>query len=517
MAKPKLELMKDSTDTKRITKNEQYFKTEHLKADLKGHSVRGGLITLISQVCKFGFSLISNVLLARLLTPQDYGLVGMVATVTLFVSFFKDLGLSQATIQKEEITQEQVSTLFWINVALGIATTFITVALAPVAVWFYNEPRLSAIMLVSSISFVVSSLGIQHSALLTRQMQFRALVIIDIASNFIGLASGVIFALSGFGYWVLVIFPLVSTVVNTSLTWFICGWRPGLPARKSGVRSMLVFGGNLTGFNIINYFGRNLDNILIGKVWGAQQLGLYAKAYQLLVLPLNQINGPISSVAVPTLSRLVDTPKRYRQAYLKIIEKALIIAIPLMVFMISTSDWIIQILLGPQWKDSSLIFMLLGVAGILQPIANSTGWLFISQGRTKEMLQWGVISTAIAVLSFVIGLPWGAVGVAASYSTVWLCLTMPLLLWFVGRISPVKTKDFYLTIAPVAFAGLCTALALIAFRYWGNIVNPFLNCSIAAVITGIAFLSIMFVLPQGKLMLKDFVSLAATLKSKRTV
>lgn len=491
----------------------QHFRTDHLKTDLKSRSVRGGAVTMITQGCKFVLNMGSTVLLARLLTPQDYGLVGMVATVTGLVGLFKDMGLSTATVQKAEINHAQISTLFWLNVVFSLATMLITAAIAPLIAWFYGEPRLIWITLVSAIGFIFGGLTVQHQALLNRQMRFGALAIIDIVSMLIGVATAIVLALNGAGYWALVLMPLAMGMSSALGVWVMCGWRPGLPVRHSGVSSMLAFGANLTGFGIINYFARNLDNLLIGRYWGAQQLGLYSKAYALLLLPINQINAPIASVALPTLSRLVDSPDRYRQAYLRIVEKLLMLTMPIMVFMIATSDWLVQLLLGSQWGETSRIFALLGIAGLIQPLANSTGWLFMSQDRAHDMFKWGFIGGTTAIVSFVAGLPWGAVGVAASYSLVWICVCMPLLFWFVGRTGPVRTIDFYRVLAPFVGTTLGTLLVLLGFRKYVEVSNPLIGCAIAFGITVITFLLILTTMPAGRLALQDIKNMVVKSKS----
>jgi PST family polysaccharide transporter len=344
-------------------------------------------------------------------------------------------------------------------------------------------------------------------------MRFGALAIIDIVSMLIGVATAIVLALNGAGYWALVLMPLAMGMSSALGVWVMCGWRPGLPVRHSGVSSMLAFGANLTGFGIINYFARNLDNLLIGRYWGAQQLGLYSKAYALLLLPINQINAPIASVALPTLSRLVDSPDRYRQAYLRIVEKLLMLTMPIMVFMIATSDWLVQLLLGSQWGETSRIFALLGIAGLIQPLANSTGWLFMSQDRAHDMFKWGFIGGTTAIVSFVAGLPWGAVGVAASYSLVWICVCMPLLFWFVGRTGPVRTIDFYRVLAPFVGTTLGTLLVLLGFRKYVEVSNPLIGCAIAFGITVITFLLILTTMPAGRLALQDIKNMVVKSKS----
>lgn len=497
------------------TDSEQHFRTEHLQTNLKRRSVRGGTVTLITQMCKFVLQLGSTAILARLLTPQDYGLIGMVAAVTGFVSLFKDMGLSMATIQKAEINHSQISTLFWVNVLFSIVTMLVSAIIAPAIALFYGEPRLTLITLVSAIGFIFGGLTVQHQALLNRQMRFSALALIDITAMLIGIVVAIVLAWYKTGYWALVAMQGAIALATAVGVWVMCSWRPSLPNWHSGIGDMLSFGSNLTGFSIINYFARNLDNVIIGRAWGAGQLGLYSKAYQLLLLPINQINGPIASVAVPTLSRLVGESERYRQAYLRIVEKLALLTIPLMLFMIAASDWLVLLLLGPQWSDTSRIFVLLGIAGLIQPIANSTGWLFISQGRSQHMFHWGLIGGSVTIISFFVGLPWGAVGVAAAYSLFWTCLCMPLLFWFVCRTGPVKTVDFYRVLAPFVCAALVTLLTLVAFRHYVSISNPILGCVITFTITMFTFLSILATIPAGRLALQDVKHLAGMRDEKK--
>ena len=495
--------------------DDSYFQTEHLKSDLGGRTVRGGAVTIVTQGLKFLISMIGTVILARLLTPQDYGLIGMVAVIIGFISIFKDLGLSSATIQRAEINAAQISTLFWINVGLSLIVMFACVALAPLVVLFYHEQRLGLITAVYGIGFLLGGLTVQHEALLRRQMRFNALAIAEITALVASVVTAISLAWYGVGYWALVTSQLSLSLVYLIAIWSFCSWRPQLPARNTGVRSMLAFGGNLTGFSVINYFARNLDNLLIGKVWGSQQLGLYAKAYQLLLLPIEQINSPVSAVAVPALSRLVDSPERYRQAYMRIMEKVAIITMPGVALMMATSDWMVRIVLGPQWADASIIFALLGIAGLIQPVAGTTGWLFITQNRTRHMFQWGVIGSGIIVLSIVAGISWGAVGVAASYAFTFILVIAPLLFWFVGREGPVRMRDFYTTIVPPASAAIMVLTALFLFRRFIKIDNPLIGIAVSFVIAALVTFLVLIVFPRGRNALVDLKNSAALLLQRR--
>ncbi len=497
---------------------DRHFQTDHLKADLGARSARGGAVTLTAQVCKFALSTLSAIVLARLLTPLDYGLIGMVAIVVGFLGMFQYLGLSTATVKWSDLNHQQVSTLFWLNIALSAAIAIITIAAAPLAVWFYKEPRLVGIMFGYAVSTLLIGLAIQHEAILIRQMRFAMIAAIEISAMAIALAAAIVAAYFGVGYWALVINQLVLAFITVVGMWSVCRWRPSLPSRAAGVRSMVSYGGNLTGFNMMSYFARNMDNLLLGKVWGAYQLGVYSRAYQMLLMPMSQINAPLMSVAVPALSRLSDSPARYRAAFLKIVEKIAMITMPGVVFMIATSDWLVLFLLGPKWHDTGRIFMLLGIAALVQPVTRAVLWLFTTQGRASELFAWGVISAVIAVVSIVAGLRWGAFGVAAGYAASDLLITTPLLFWFAGRRGPVKTADFYITIAPAFCAALCSLATLLIFRPWLASWSLVIGRLAAAfVITAIVSLAVFAALPAGRLAMQSFKEMTLMLfKRQRT-
>jgi PST family polysaccharide transporter len=489
-----------------------FLATDHFKSELKQRSIQGGFVTVIAQIFKFILLLVSNLLLARLLNPEAYGLIGMVTAITNFVTLFKDLGLSMATIQTEKLTQEQVSNLFWINVTFSFLCAIFTIAVAPILTNFYHEPRLFWITISLSVGLLISGLGVQHAALLSRQMHYNSLIISDVSSQILGFSIAIFLAWYGFGYWALVMLPLVVSFVNTIGVWIACSWRPSPPIWKSKTKSLLLFGANISAFSILDYFALNLDNVLIGKFWGTQQLGLYAKAYQMLLLPISQINAPITNIIVPLLSRLTDSPERYRKAYCQTIETVMIITTPLILFMISASDLLVLILLGPQWAGISPLFIILGVSGIFRPIMNSMGWLFISQDRSSDLLQWGIIGSTIAVLSFLTGLPWGASGVATTYTATIVLISMPLLFWFVGRKGPIRTNDLYRSIAPIICSAIITTPVLFLYRRWIEL-PLVINSLIIFGITIICFYGILILFPKGKEILKNLKNIAVLLKN----
>lgn len=494
---------------------DRFFKTDHLHKDLKGRSVRGGAITMATQGLRFVMQMGSTAVLARLLVPEDYGLVGMTTVVTGFIRLFGDIGLSQATIQTPKINHKQVSTLFWINCALGLFLMLLVMALSPAVAWFYGEPRVTAIMCALSVNFLIGSTGTQHSALLTRQMRFAELAKINIFSMTVGVIAGITAGFLGASYWTLVIIPLANVTSSALANWFLSGWWPGLPDRKSGVGDMLKFGGNVTGFQTVNYFSRNLDNILIGRVWGSEALGLYAKAYQLLLLPVTQINRPITSVALPVLSRLQDNPEQFKRYYFKAISLITTVGMPIACFMFAAADQIIIIVLGEQWTDAVPIFRLLIPAAIVGTFNVAGGWAYRSLGMADRQFKVGIIGSFINTLIFLIGVRWGAIGVAAAFG-----LSRPFMAIFtIGycyKGTFLKWQDFISSIYKPCLASILSGLfCFTIFNYVLRDLNPTLSCLLNLAAFTLSYFSIWLVMPNGYKELKEIGSIFRDLKKRK--
>ena len=406
--------------------------TDHLQADLRGRSVRGGVVSVTSQGAQFLIQSVATVVLARLLTPADFGLVAMVSTVTGLGQAFADLGLSEATIQRKEINHDQVSALFWINVAIGVGLTLITVASAPVFARFYRDSRLVNITLLVSLTFLIGGLRVQPDAILKRQMRFSSLAIRDVASYLVAVPIAIMMALRGAGYWALVALPLILNLTAMALSWLMVNWRPGLPRRGTQVGSMVVFGGNVAASYFIGSVCRSADNVLIGRYMGASPLGLYSRAYNLLMLPVRQLSGPAGSVAVPAFSRTQDDPERFARFYLRTINLILWISAPVFGFLIVAAQPVIVLVLGDQWREAAPVFQILAISALGQLFFDSTIWLFVSRGQSQQLLKILLIISPIIVAGYVIGLPFGIKGVALSGSLVLLGI-LPWMLKFAFR------------------------------------------------------------------------------------
>lgn len=472
-------------------------------SDLRRKTVGGGILIGLAQAAKGILSFVGfAVILPRLLAPEEFGVVGMVVAAIGFFGMFRDMGMSQATVQRKRITHDQVTVLFWLNVAFSLAVAVVMAVLAPVLAWFYGETKLVGITLVLAASGVLGGLGIQHRALLRRLMRFDSLALIEIAALLLQLTTSIVLAVAGFGYWSLVA-GRVAVEASTLLgAWLACDWRPGLPRGGDGVRSMVNFGGNVTGFNVVNYFARNLDDILVGRFSGSGPLGLYQKAYEILLLPLDQVNRPVGRVALPALSKIVDDSDRYRTVYLRILEMVLLATVPVATFFLTSADLIVPLVLGERWAPASPIVMAMALVMFVQPLGNSTGWLFMSQDRTPDMFRWGMVGSTIVVVAFWIGIPWGPLGVALAYAVVDILVRTPLLLWWVGRRGPVRTRDFYVTAAPFMIAGLAGILVVeVAQRSW--VLGPLPGVLSALVLSIATTVLVVALWPRGRRVLVE--------------
>ena len=292
----------------RVRSHHSFRDVQELKGDLGGRSLRGGSSLVVSEIGCNIFRLLGTVILARLLTPEHFGLVGMVTALTAFAEMFKDLGLGTATIQKKEITHEQISTLFWVNTGAGIAIMLVLAAAAPLISWFYHDTRLIWITIAISSTFLFGGMTIQHQALLRRQMYFSRLASITVLSTGLSTVIGIAMAWQGFEYWALVVKEASRAIIQAGATWALAHWIPGLPRRGAGVRTMFQTGSHVTGFNILVFASRNLDQVLLGKFWGPGAVGLYRQAGMLLMLPGSLFSYPITYVLTPALSALQSDP-----------------------------------------------------------------------------------------------------------------------------------------------------------------------------------------------------------------
>lgn len=488
-----------------------HFNTAHLRENLGRLAIKGGATLVIGQGLQLLLSITSTIVLARLLVPDDFGLIAMVLPFIGFLAFFRDSGLHMATIQQETINHTQISTLFWINLGMGFILMIFLALLAPVIAKFFGREELLWISVAYAINMLIGSASIQHSALLARQMAFGKQTSIGIMSQMLGIVVGVICAWFDFGYWSLIFMAITTTAFQTILLWSFSGWTPGLPHRGSGVRKMLAFGGGLTISNLFNQVTQNIDSILIGRILGAVPLGYYDRAKQLFLMPLVQLMGPMSSVAIPAISRMANDPARYAKIYLRIQEKILILTALFSVFFIVYGEWVIQTLLGPKWLSAGHILQAFAVGGLIIPLSASVSWLLVTQGRSRDLAYWAPFSLLFRCAAIVIGYSWGVVGIAISIALFQYISFITFVLW-VGRKGPVTTGMVLRNMIPALFSAIVSCA--IGYMAKANMNESIIGVSlgIGGFISSLVFFLVLWSIPAGKSALIDALVLAKSLR-----
>lgn len=473
---------------------------------MRDRATSGALMIGVSQAVKFAVQTLSVITLSRLLQPQDFGLVAMIGPLLVFLGMFQDLGLTQAAVQRKVLTHNQASWLFWVNFGVGCALTVLLCATAPLIGAFYNDPRITTLVLAYSVFMAIGGATAQHMALLNRQMRFKALAIIEAAAFAVGFVVALIIAWISRTYWAMFFSTVTTSLLTLAAVWLKTGWIPSWPKREPGIRDLLTFGAGVTGFNFANFISRNLDSILIGKAWGSIQLGLYDRAYKLLLFPLQQINFPLARVMLPALSRFVDQDLRYRSAFVRTARMIVLVTQPGVLVMTLTADWMVPTLLGWQWAPAAPIFTWLGLAGLVQPYNSATGWLFVSQGRTTQFARWGFFSAAICAVAFVIGLPDGPIGVARAYAIATLALAVPMW-WYAGRSGPVGFTHIWRTAAVFVPSLIVTGAALYLFHDWAPL-GRYAGLAVSVVLAYSLYVAVLALLPTGREILGEAIQLA---------
>ena len=440
--------------------------------NLKEKTLRGGVARLCSLGADFLLRLLSVMILARLLAPKDFGLVGMVTAFTGVLSLFRDFGLSAATIQRETVTDEQISTLFWINLAFGAILATLTFAMAPAIATFYHEPRLFGVTAVLSLGFFFNSAGVQHGAMLQREMRFTALAVIGTLGSLVGTLIAIAGALSGYGYWSLVAMTVANPLIGTLGVWVAASWIPGLPRRRVGIRSIMRFGGTVSLSGLLIYVAANLEKVLLGRFWGADALGIYGRAYQLNNLPTANLNSTAGEVAFAALSRLQGAPSRFKNYFLKGYSLVLAFTLPITIACALFASDVIFVLLGPKWKEAVPIFRLLSPTILTFAIVNPLGWLLSALGLVGRGLKIAMVITPLMIVSYILGLSYGPKGVAFAYSAVMILWIVPAILWCIHGTMISFLDILHVIVRPAASIVPAATLAFGVGQFFGQALSP---------------------------------------------
>ena len=422
------------------------------EAPLGRTALRGGVFVGATQAVKIAVQFVALMILARLLTPVDFGIAAAAAPLFTLIALTQDFGFSEAIVQRPELTEDDLDRIFWALVGLGLLSAVAVAALTPAVAWWFADRRLIAFCIAAGAPACVASISALPLGLLNRHLQFAALSGIDIAASVCGLAVAVLAGWLGAGYWSLLLSSAAGTVITAAGAWGTAGFRPHRSPWRLPHRGFIAFGTHVTGFHILTFFSRNLDNVLIGQAWGLAQLGYYDRAYKLAIFPLQGVVWPLSRVTVPLLSRVQADAPRLREIYLCSVSVVVLGITPMLAGLAAAPDEVTAFLFGPGWGPVAPILFWLCLAGLQQPLNTSATWLFIAQGRTDALLRFGAFTSVTTTAAFVIGLHWGAVGVAVAYAVAEYTVRSPWLYWWVDRTSPVRVRDLIVVQAPVTAA-----------------------------------------------------------------
>ena len=414
--------------------------TGEVVGDLSGRTARGAAVMLLARGFGTGISVAAMAVIARFVTPEEFGVVAMVVAILGIARVLEEFGLGDAAVQAERITEGQVTSLAIVNMVAGVMLAAGFMACGPLLVDFYDRPELLPICFALAPLFVFAGLGSQPRAMMRRGFHFRALAIAQTVSLACAAVTGMVAAIAGLGVWAIVLQHLAGAAALAVGCWIASGWRPCRPAPLSSIRPLLGYGMNLGASQFVNALTRNIDDILIGRWVGPAALGAYGRAFQLMSLPSTQLNHPLSSAVVPALSRLQRDPDGYRRLYRSSVEVIASLAFPLAVFTGVAAPAMVGTLLGPDWSESVPLLRALAPAGLIVSMNVATGWVYLSLGRTDRQLRWRLVGSATAIAGMAIGLQWGALGVAIGLSSARVVMRIPAMIYcFHG--TPVRLLD----------------------------------------------------------------------------
>ncbi|RFB04497.1 lipopolysaccharide biosynthesis protein [Parvularcula marina] len=466
--------MSDNKGSYRHEKNERAISTHHLEGRHGTLAARGGAIATASHLTFTLIQIAQLALFSRLLTPADFGIVAMAMTLTGFIRLFADMGLPNATVQRDDLDQNMVSGLFYINAGVGLGLMLFCCALAPLAAMIFDEPRVLAVIIALSVILPLNALRNQHQALLRRQLRFLPLTVIQVSTALLGLGVGASVALlTDWGYWAIV-WSLVSAAVwELVLFWLLCHWRPGKVHSWTPIRPAISFGLHIVFSNLFGWIWKQSDNGLIGWRWGAVELGLYARAYSLLLLPLMIIGGPLASAFIPALSRLQAKAAEWDHLFHRIARATFIFAGLMGVVLYANAEYLTVLALGEGFVRSGDIFKVLALSIFPAAAWEISRFVFLSLGRGDVMLKYTMAAGPLHLIAFLIGLPHGAIGVAWGLTIVSWVLLVPIL-YVAAHAGGRSVKPFISSVLPAILAyGVTSTAGLFVIEPMTDLLPPF--------------------------------------------
>jgi PST family polysaccharide transporter len=448
-----------------------YFEDHKESGDLGRLALRGGIASVAMQYGSGALQIAAAVVLARLLAPEDFGLVAIVTVLTSFAPLLIDCGLGDATTQRSRITPSQVSSLFWLSSGIGLAIALVVAACSPLIAWIYREPRLEPIALCTALTFVLWGVSNQHLALLRRTMQFGTVAKIQFLGTLAGIAVAILIALCGYGYWALVLRPIVNTLCVAIGAWIACRWRPGFPIFDDEVKSMVRFGLHVVGFSVTYAMAKAVDRTALGLFYRPDVVGYYQNAVTLYENSILSALGQLHTVGSAALSKLQSNPAALAQKYEAALSGVAFFVMPMAAILSVTAEDLTVILLGEKWQATGSLLTIIALRGIFHAVELSQGWLHLSIGRVDRWRNWGIVSLVVQVVAVLGGLPFGATGVAVAGVIASILIAVPSIS-YAGRPIGIDATLVVRAVGPQLIGAISTA----AGGWWLQ-TNALTDCS----------------------------------------
>ncbi len=470
-------------------------------------SIRSATIQVLGQGLQVLLMLLSAVVLARLLPPRDFGLFAMVVSLTALVGSLRGFGLHFAAVQAPTLAPEESSALFWVNLKLTTLSALFVAAMAPVLAWFYGQERLTTLTLVAAAGIFLNGTCVLHEALLMRRMRFDILQASELGSQIVSFLVAAGAAISGAGVWALVLQMLTYNGVRSATIWTLGRWLPARTERPAGVGPLLSFGRHYTAFFVLSSAARRIDRVLIGYFQNPTTLGFYDNAFRWSHHPVVQLYPPLQRVAVAGLSRLQSNVRAYAEATRRALLPLFSLVVPTLAYLAVEADFVIPTVLGERWRGAVPFFRVLCLGAMAASLAKTTNWLYLSTGDTRRQMHWSAISLPFLWLGSIVGIAWGAMGVAVGYTVAGWVLAYPGLA-FCLRSSPLTMRDLLTTFGRPAAASAAAAGLLVALRMEAD---P--GVAARGLLFAAAYLAVWRLLPGGQRGWRELLNLARRIPS----
>lgn len=428
----------------------------------KKQTVSGLKWNMLLQIFGQGATLIVGLVLMRLLDPEEFGLIGMVTVFSGFLSVFKDFGLGSSIIQKKSIVEIDKHTVFWAILVLGIILSAMLLLVAPLLPYFFQEGKITRIAIFLSPIFIIQAFGNIHESLFKKKLRFRELFYAGVISILISGLLALFLAFKGFGVWALVTQQITLHSVNTIILFVLSDYRPRFFFSYSILKEHIGFSLPLVGRDSMNYWSRNADNLLIGKYLGTLQLGIYTRAYSIMMLPISRISGMIASVLFPSFSIIQDDISKIKSIFLKILRLIAFIVFPLMGGLIIGSEHFILVILGEEWIAMNEVLKVLAIIGAIQSTTTLNGNIYLAKAKTKLAFKINVVASILLVTGFYIG---------SQYSLLILCyiylaITIFMLLmhtYFISKILEIRYFTLFNQLIRMFLGGMFLSISGFVF------------------------------------------------------